>query len=125
MENKRRLYAYMHAIIENKKCTTLRINGISDHVHILLDLHPSVAVAVLVKELKQATSLWLKEQKDFKAFQGWNSGYYAASISHDGEEACINYIRNQEIHHNAKDFLLEARELAMEYRLDWDERDWQ
>ena len=124
LSNKRRLYAYMHAIINNKKCTTLRINGTSDHVHILVNLHPSLAVADLVRDLKQSTSLWLKDDIDFKGFQGWNSGYYAASISSDAEEACINYIKNQEEHHKSKNFIQESKELAIEYMLDWEERDW-
>ena len=125
MSCRRRLYAYMHGIIENRDSTTLRINGMSDHVHILVKLHPSIAVADLVKELKQSTSKWLKEMEEFRGFRGWNAGYYAASIGSDGEEACINYIKNQEIHHSAKDFMREAQDLAMEYMLDWDERDWQ
>ena len=122
---KRRLYAYIHGIIQNYKCTTLRINGMTDHVHILVNLHPSVSLSELVKEIKRSTSLWLKETEVFKGFKGWNEGYYAASIGTGNEERCINYIKNQELHHNGKDFMQEVQELAIEYMLDWDENDWQ
>ncbi|MDE6395855.1 MAG: IS200/IS605 family transposase [Muribaculaceae bacterium] len=59
-ENKRKLYAYIYGIITNHKCFLLRINGIEDHIHILVDLHPTVAVANLVKEIKQYSSHWIK-----------------------------------------------------------------
>ena len=121
---KRRLYAYMYGIIKNKKCTTLRINGMSDHVHLLICLNPSISLADLVKDIKVSTSLWIKNQDEFTAFRGWNTGYYAASIGRDGEQRCINYIKNQEAHHSSKTFLQEAQEFAMEYMLDWSENDW-
>lgn len=124
MLNKRRLYAYMHAIIENNRCSTLRINGMSDHVHILINLHPTVALATLVQELKQSTSRWLKGLEEFKGFKGWNDGYYASSIGCDSEDTCINYIKNQEIHHATRDVIQEVKEMAMVYNLEWDERDW-
>ena len=124
MESKRRLYAYIYGVIEKKGCTTLRINGMSDHVHILVNLNPCVAVSNLVKDIKVSTSQWLKEENDFKGFNGWNEGYYAASIGSEGAKACIEYIMMQECHHGVKDFIQEVQELACEYMLEWDERDW-
>ena len=123
-ENKRRLYAYLHGIVTKHRCTTLRINGMSDHVHLLIDLHPAVALSSLVKELKQSSSLWMKDQPDFAGFSGWNDGYYAASIGAGDEEECIGYIINQEHHHQSAATVDEARWLAMEYKLEWDSRDW-
>ena len=124
LNHKRRLYAYIHGIIQKYRCKTLRINGLADHVHILLDLHPSVALAILVKEIKQSTSLWMKNENDFRKFTGWNEGYYAASIGSNEEGACVQYIMNQDASHGEKDFITEIKLLAMEYRLDWDECDW-
>ena len=124
LNHKRRLYAYIHGIIQKYRCKTLRINGLADHVHILIDLHPSVALATLVKEIKQSTSLWMKNEIDFKKFSGWNEGYYAASIGANEESACVQYIINQDTSHNEKDFITEMKQLAMEYQFEWDERDW-
>ena len=122
--HKRDLYKYLHGIISNEKCHTLRINGMTDHVHILIDLHPSVALAHLVKKLKQASSVWMKNSLYFTLFEAWNEGYYAVSVTPQDADACINYIKNQENHHGGKGFLEEIKELAMMYHLDWDERDW-
>lgn len=96
----------------------------SDHVHLLINLNPSVSLAALVKELKQSTSLWLKTEEEFKGFEAWNEGYYAASVGSESEEACINYIKSQEDHHGKKDFMQEIRDLAMSQKIEWDERDW-
>ena len=38
------LYKYIWGIVKNKKCVLYRINGIEDHIHILSDLHPSIAL---------------------------------------------------------------------------------
>ena len=121
---KRDLYRFIHGILENNRCKTLRINGMSDHVHILLDLHPSIALAQLIKTVKQSSALWMKSSPYFNMFDGWNAGYYASSISPCEAEACINYIKKQEEHHAGKELLEELKGLAMEYQLEWDERDW-
>ena len=124
IESRRRLYAYLYALLKNKHCTVLRINGLGDHIHLLIDLNPTIALADIVKEMKRSSSLWMKNEEEFKSFDGWNEGYYAASIGPSEETACINYIINQEKHHGLTDFLEEMRYWAMECKLNWDERDW-
>ena len=123
-EHKRRLFAYIHGIIKKYNCLTHRINGMADHIHILIDLHPTVSLAKLVKEIKQSSSLWMKREEDFKGFTFWNEGYYAASIGVKEKDACIAYIKNQEEHHRSKDMTEEIREWTMEHGLEWNEQDW-
>ena len=122
--HRRDLYRFIYGVLENNKCKTLRINGMSDHVHILLDLHPTVSLASLVKEIKQSSALWMKSSLYFGLFEGWNIGYYASSISPADVDASIEYIKNQETHHGGKGLMEELKELALKYNLDWDERDW-
>ena len=76
-DNVSSLYKYIWGIIKNKNGKLYRINGIEDHIHILSDLHPSLALADFVKSIKVATSLWLKQSPDFPDFQGWGEGYSA------------------------------------------------
>jgi len=80
-ENVQSLYKYIWGIIKNKKGKLYRINGIEDHIHILCDLHPSIALADFVKSVKVATSLWMKQSPDFRLFQGWGEGYAAFTYS--------------------------------------------
>lgn len=118
-EHKKDLYAYIYGIVKNRKCNLFRINGMSDHVHILVDIHPSVSVAELVKEVKQWSSHWLKEDSRFPRFVGWGSGYYAVSLGVEGLESCRQYIIRQEEHHRGIDLQGEVRRIAEYNGLHW------
>lgn len=100
------------------------MNGMSDHVHVLVDIHPTVALAELVKTMKQSSSHWLKENPRFPGFIGWGDGYYAVSLGVDSIEECKNYIINQEIHHTSIDMLSEMEKMAHDNGLTWYEDDW-
>ena len=69
------LYAYIMGVIRNKNCFLYRINGTENHLHILCDLHPSVALADYMREIKTASSIWLKQSGKFPDFNGWSEGY--------------------------------------------------
>ncbi|HRP61272.1 MAG TPA: IS200/IS605 family transposase, partial [Vicingus sp.] len=75
--NRKELYQYIWGILKNKKCHLYQIGGIEDHVHIIIHLHPSVSLANLVKDIKLASSEFIKTNKLFKNFNGWQSGYGA------------------------------------------------
>ena len=124
-EFKRDLYNYIFGLIKKRNCTVVRINGISDHIHILLDLHPSVALADLVKVIKQGSNNWLKSNASFPLFEGWASGYYAASVGLEGKELCRNYIINQEIHHSSLSYINELEILLHDTDLEFREEDWE
>ena len=51
---KKELYMYMYGIIQNNKCKLLRMNGIANHIHMLVDLHPSISLSSLMQSLKQS-----------------------------------------------------------------------
>jgi putative transposase len=55
------LYAYLMGFIRNKNCFLYRINGMEDHLHILCDLHPTIALADYMSDIKASSSLWLKQ----------------------------------------------------------------
>ncbi len=39
------LYRYIWGIIKNKNCYLYRINGTEDHIHILVSVHPTLALS--------------------------------------------------------------------------------
>ncbi len=122
---KRNLYEYIFGLLRNKKCFVHRINGMSDHIHLLIDLNPTIAVADLVKDIKQSATNWInKEERDrFFAFEGWGKGYYAMSVGMEGFEECKEYIKNQETHHRSGDVLMELEWLARRHGMKWYEDD--
>jgi len=121
-ENVSSLYKYIWGIIKNKKGKLYRINGMEDHIHILSDLHPSFALADYVKNIKVATSLWMKQSSDFPAFQGWGEGYAAFTYSYKEKEVLINYIKNQQAHHQKEDTQNELKRLWIENGMELDAR---
>lgn len=89
------LYKYISGIIKNKNCTIYRINGVSDHIHIVCDLHPSVALADLIKDIKIASNIWMKNSGKFPDFNGWSDGYGAFTYSIKEKDRLIEYVKNQ------------------------------
>ncbi|HQV42575.1 MAG: IS200/IS605 family transposase [Chitinophagaceae bacterium] len=121
-ENRKELYKYIWGILNNNKCYLYQIGGIEDHIHIITHLHPSVALADLVKDIKLASSDYIKNKKLFPNFNGWQDGYAAFTYSIDTKENLINYVKNQEEHHKTKTFVEELKELLIEYKLEFDEK---
>jgi len=115
------LYKYMWGIMQNKKCKLYRINGGSDHIHILVDIPPKIGVANFVKDLKVSSSIWLKQQFEFKQFEGWAEGYGGFTISHSDKDRVIDYIKNQKEHHKRATFMEEYKTLLKEYGIELDE----
>jgi REP element-mobilizing transposase RayT len=105
----RELYAYAAGIIKNKGCFLYRMNGVENHVHILCDLHPSVALADLMRDLKSSTSVWMKESGKFPKFQGWSVGYGALTYGWRDKNMIDNYIKKQQVHHKKVSFEDELR----------------
>lgn len=64
------LFKYIWGIIKNKNCHLYRINGMEEHIHILTDLHPNIALADFIRDIKTASSIWLKDSGYFPHFIG-------------------------------------------------------
>ena len=122
LKHRDKLFAYITGIIKNKQCHLYRINGMEDHIHILSDLHPSVALADLMRDIKTSSSVWLKQQKEFSSFAGWAGGYAALTYSYKEKNILINYIRNQQRHHMKKSFERELKTLLKSQGIVIDER---
>jgi REP element-mobilizing transposase RayT len=121
-ENAPLLYGYIWGIIKNKKCTLFRINGMQDHIHILSDLHPSVALADYIKDIKVGSSKWMKTSGYFPNFRGWAVKYCALTYSYKEKEIIIHYIKNQQEHHKKESFVDEIKRLFKENGIDLDEK---
>ena len=116
------LFKYIWGILEQKKCHLYRINGVEDHIHIVTDLHPSIALASLVKDIKLASTTYIKEKKLFAHFNGWQDGYGAFTYSIKEKDRVIEYVKNQEAHHKVKTFREEYINLLNEHGIVFDEK---
>ena len=112
--HERDLYNYMFGFNRNHEVVTYRIGGMSDHVHLLVGLPPTLAVSKYVQELKIATSKWLKENPDFPAFEGWTREYAAFTVSSEARVSVTWYIRGQKEHHRVVPLEEELRRILAE-----------
>lgn len=121
-EHSQELYAYIIGIIKNKNCFLYRINGIEDHLHILCDLHPSIALADYMRDIKTSSSIWLKQSGKFTKFEGWADGYAAFTYAWKDKDMIVNYIKNQQEHHKLEVFDIELRRLLKEHGVEVNEK---
>ena len=105
MENEEMLYRYIWGVVKHKNGVLYRIGGMSDHVHLLVQLPATVAIADFVRDLKTSTSVFLKDNKDsFPKFEGWAKSYCALSYSTREKDMVVNYIKSQKEHHKRVSF---------------------
>jgi putative transposase len=116
------LFRYMWGVIKNSNCHLYRLGGVEDHIHILCSLHPTVALADLVKDIKVASAKWIKEGNIFPEFEAWQEGYAALTCSLAEKGRLIDYIKGQEVHHRSISFLDEYREMLSAAGMALDER---
>lgn len=93
------LYRIMASIILKSKSKALLINGVEDHIHILLSLSPEVALSDMMRDLKSQSSLWMRKSTYYPMFNGWEQEYGAFSLSDSHKDAVYNYIKSQPEHH--------------------------
>ncbi len=97
------------------------IGGVADHAHLLVGIKPVHAIADLVKEVKRASTEWVRESKRIFKF-GWQEGYGAFSVSKSAVPSVREYIQQQEKHHQKRTFQEEYREFLEKHGIEYDER---
>ena len=108
LDKKERLYSYISGVVKNKKSSLIAIGGIENHVHILIDLHPGIALADLVKDIKVSSTKMLQHTFIFPLYEGWASEYFASSVSPSHTDKVKEYIKNQVQHHHGNEYAMEV-----------------
>ncbi|MBN2683319.1 MAG: IS200/IS605 family transposase [Bacteroidales bacterium] len=119
-DNRDLLFGYINAIARNRKCIIYKINGTEDHLHIAVDIHPSISVADFVKEVKAASTKWIKQNDIFPEFEHWQIGYGSFTHSIREKERLIKYIENQKEHHANETFRQEMIDLLKNHGVNFD-----
>lgn len=115
-------FRYVWGIIRNQDAHLYRINAVEDHVHILTSLHPSVALADFIKDIKVASNEWIKAKRIFPRFTAWQEGYGAFTAAHADKDRLVDYIKGQEEHHRTEGFLDEYRRLLQAEGVKFEEK---
>ena len=116
------LFAFMTGICRSHNSYVYQINGVEDHVHLLVSLSRTISLSNFLRELKGSSSKWLKEQDcSFRGFC-WQAGYGAFSVSEQHREVVMQYITEQKEHHATIGFQEEFRHLLQRNNVEYDER---
>lgn len=100
----RSVYACAAAKCVENRSQLLRIGGIEDHVHVLVRVHPTVAVAWLAKEMKGASAHLIAQEVAPETGFKWQGSYGAFSVSTEHVDAVCDYIERQAEHHARNTF---------------------
>ncbi|MDB5321195.1 MAG: transposase IS200-family protein [Phycisphaerales bacterium] len=117
-----KLFAYMGGIVRSIDGVALLINGVADHVHLLLSLPATLCASDAMRIVKANSSKWLHEEWPEHQDFAWQNGYGAFSVSRSSVEAVSAYIANQEVHHRRMTFQEELLAILKKHGIDYDER---
>ena len=121
-EFKEELYKYMTGIVRNQGHKLISINGMPDHVHILIGLRPAMALAELVREIKADSTNFINRRKLVHGRFSWQEGYGAFSYGHSQLDTIIRYIQNQEKHHQRRSFKDEYLTLLRKFDIGFEDK---
>ena len=120
------LYAFIWEHLKARQCRLHRIGGTEDHVHLLISLHPAMALGALMKEIKTLSDTWVSSRHVYKPFNGWQDGYAAFTHALPERDRLIEHIKDQEELHESITFREEFEQLLDEAGLTIadDDADW-
>lgn len=117
------LHKYIAGIIQAEhEHKLLAINGMPDHIHILIGMRPIQSVSDLMKEVKECSSRWINKKGFTNGKFNWQGGFGAFSLGKKDVPKAIAYILNQKEHHARKTTMEEYLEFLKFHEIDYDER---
>ncbi|MCK9448775.1 MAG: IS200/IS605 family transposase [Bacteroidales bacterium] len=116
------LYKYINGIILKNGHKLYCINGMPDHIHILVSMNPTQSPSDLMYHVKRSSSMWINKHKLTKVHFSWQDGFGAFSLGKAQLQEKIRYIENQKEHHKVVSFREEYVRFLEEYDIQYDER---
>lgn len=113
------LYKYITRIITNKNQKLMVINGMPDHLHLLVGFNPDCSLSDLVRDIKANSSKWINENKLVLGKFEWQTGFGAFTIGQSQIQRVVKYILNQEEHHRKQSFRDEYLEFLRMYEIEF------
>lgn len=114
------LFAYLGGIVREMNDTALIINGMNDHVHMLIRSRPVHSAAEIARTAKTNSSRWVREKHS--ADFGWQTGYGVFSVSESSIVSVTKYIAEQEMHPKKRSFQQEYVAFLKKNHVEYDPR---
>ena len=119
-ERQERLYEYIGGIVRKLGGVLLAINGMADHIHILVKLRPDRSVSDVMRDLKANSSGWMHDVLPDASDFSWQRGFGAFTVSTSQVEGVKRYIAEQQIHHAEREFQDEFVSLLRKNEVEFD-----
>jgi putative transposase len=117
------LHAYIAGIARGLGGKTLIVNGVADHVHLLVQLPATISVAEFVRDIKANSSKWMHEEMGIPRSKfSWQTGYGCFSVSKSNLSNAQKYIAKQEEHHRKISFQEEFLLFLKQHEIAYDEK---
>ncbi|NQX81143.1 MAG: IS200/IS605 family transposase [Flavobacteriaceae bacterium] len=113
------LYKYISGIVSNQNQKLMIINGMPNHIHLLIGTKPNCNLSDLIRDVKTNSSKWIDQRKFMNGKFEWQTGFGAFTVSQSGISNVVEYIKNQEKHHAKKTFKEEYIEFLNAYHIDF------
>ena len=121
-DHKEEIYKYITGIVTNQGQKMLQVNGMADHIHLLIGMKPNIALSDLVRDVKSDSSKFVNEKRWVKGKFNWQEGFGAFSYGHSQLDQVIQYIREQEKHHQQNSFKNEYLTLLRKFDIAFEDK---
>jgi putative transposase len=113
------IHKYIYGIIKAKNCFPVAINGMKDHIHLLIGFNPLISISDLIRDIKRSSAMFINEQMtSFLKFR-WQEGFGAFTVGYRDLDRVFKYISNQQEHHQKKSFKEEYNQILVDEGIDF------
>ena len=93
------VYSYIVKIVRDHEQEVIAINGMPDHIHLLLRLRSDISPAKLIQFIKGNSSRYINDKKLTQTKFKWQPGGATFSVSSHHVDVVKKYIWRQKMHH--------------------------
>ena len=97
------LYKFIKGKCKREGYRLIELNGIEDHIHILVEFKPIHSVPEFANIIKGSSSHFINKQSGNSKNLYWQQGYGVLSVSENDVPAVQRYIQRQKEHHKKND----------------------
>ena len=99
MPNRGAIYHAIETKVEDLNGIAHALNGMEDHVHLLVTVPPAQALSSFIGQIKGHSSFVASRLPGLEGSFAWQSEYGVLSVSEANAPMIVNYIRMQQKHH--------------------------
>jgi putative transposase len=116
-EIERRLHRNIESEAARHGCAVLALNGIEDHIHLLLTIPGTVTIADLVKQVKGVSAHFVNNELNSAGQFKWQGSYGALTVSRWDVDQIVTYVNRQREHHSAGDLRQDLEQTFEEFTI--------